>query len=166
MTTDILANVVRDGRLIRLARAVKPADKLSDVRVLEKLEIERRYWVDQGVDWGIVTKGDIPNVLVRNIEWCHSFGSVANLAQPYSGYYAEMAALIAREVPGRPRLTLQQFCEEMDLRFALNASTSLMLVRHLLASRVLICNMSQPIDDSVLMDRFQLGGQAAGRVSA
>jgi hypothetical protein len=48
---------------------VKPAAELDKARVLEKLEIERRYWQEQGIDWGIITEKDIQSVLVRNIAW-------------------------------------------------------------------------------------------------
>jgi hypothetical protein len=43
MTTDFLIDVVRDGRPTLLARAVKPAGELDNLRAQEKLEIERRY---------------------------------------------------------------------------------------------------------------------------
>jgi hypothetical protein len=69
MTTDFLLDTVVDGRPMQAARAVKPAAKLADRRVLEKLEIERRYWVQRGVDWGIVTERDLPPVLIENLTW-------------------------------------------------------------------------------------------------
>jgi hypothetical protein len=157
MTTDFLVDSFRQGKLVRLARAVKPAEKLGDERVIQKLEIERRYWIEEGVDWGIVTERDIPKIVVRNIEWVHGCASVEDLAQPYPGYFAEKAALIAREVPAaRADLKLGEFCAEKDSRFAMLASTSLMLIRHLLATKVLICEMSEPLDDAAPMARFQL----------
>lgn len=72
MTTDFLFDVIQDGRTTLMARAVKPAAELDKPRVLEKLEIERRYWLEHGVEWGIVTEKDIPPVAVRNISWVHS----------------------------------------------------------------------------------------------
>ncbi len=146
MTTDFLCDVVRDGRRVLIARSVKPADKLENDRIVEKQEIERRYWAEQGVDWGIVTDADIPATYTENIGHVHKHASVADLTQPYPGYYAEMAALIAREVPARTYLSLQQFCAEMDLRLKLPPATALMLVRHLIATRALVCDMTKPLD--------------------
>ena len=68
MTTDILLDVVVDGRPMLAARAVKPAADLDDARTLEKLEIERRYWAEQEISWGIVTERDLPPVLIANLE--------------------------------------------------------------------------------------------------
>lgn len=42
-TTDFLIDLEQNGRSVTVARAVKPASKLGDPRVAEKLEIERRY---------------------------------------------------------------------------------------------------------------------------
>lgn len=41
MTTDILLDVVVDGRPMLAARAIKPAADLDDARILEKLEIDQ-----------------------------------------------------------------------------------------------------------------------------
>jgi hypothetical protein len=65
MITDFLVDMVRDGRLVQLARAVKPASELDDQRILEKLDIERLYWREKGVDWGVV-KGNGCGVTARS----------------------------------------------------------------------------------------------------
>lgn len=44
MTTDFVVTVCQPIGVTEQARTVKPKEKLSSVRVLEKLEIERRYW--------------------------------------------------------------------------------------------------------------------------
>jgi hypothetical protein len=43
--------------------------ELNNPRVLEKLEIERRYWLSQGIDWKIVTENEISRQKAKNIEW-------------------------------------------------------------------------------------------------
>ncbi|KAI94320.1 hypothetical protein T281_11610 [Rhodomicrobium udaipurense JA643] len=77
---------------------MKTATDLDKPRTLEKLEIERRYWLEQGVDWGIVTERDIPKVAVRNIAWVHSYGTLSHINQPYPGYLDEMAEHVLREI--------------------------------------------------------------------
>lgn len=57
-----------DGRTQLVARAIKPCSALDDARTLEKLEIERRFWAEREVDWGIVTEHDLPPVLIANLE--------------------------------------------------------------------------------------------------
>lgn len=55
MTTDFLMTVRQDNEIKYLARTIKPSGELYDERVIKKFEIEREYWLDHGVDWGIVT---------------------------------------------------------------------------------------------------------------
>jgi hypothetical protein len=54
------------------ARTIKTTAELSKLRVLEKLEIERRYWRELGVDWKIVTENEIPFLKAKNIEWLYA----------------------------------------------------------------------------------------------
>jgi TnsA-like endonuclease N terminal len=68
MTTDFLITLMIDGKRVERARTVKYADDLQSPRVLEKLEIERRYWEARGISWGIVTEHEIPGVLADNVE--------------------------------------------------------------------------------------------------
>lgn len=166
MTTDFLIDIVRDGKVVLLARAVKRAQDLDDKRVLEKLEIERRYWAEQGVDWGIVTELDIPMVRARNIDWIRHHATVSELTQPYGGYFEEKAAILLRELPYSPKMSLGQFCREMDARLSMEEGTALMLVRHLLGSKALTAPMDEePLDHTIPVDWLQpseAGNRAAG----
>ena len=51
------------------ARTIKQATELTNSRVIEKLEIERRYWQNIGVDWKLVTDKEIDISKARAIEW-------------------------------------------------------------------------------------------------
>jgi hypothetical protein len=54
------------------ARTVKQSTELNNPRVMEKLEIERRYWLSQGIDWKIVTENEISRQKAKNIEWLYT----------------------------------------------------------------------------------------------
>ncbi|KAA1057044.1 TnsA endonuclease N-terminal domain-containing protein [Azospirillum argentinense] len=136
MTTDLVVDVVRDGRLVTLARTVKPSGELAKPRTLEKLEIERRYWTEQRIDWGILTEKEVPIFVATSILWVHGYGYLDNLSQPYPGYYEEKAALIRRELPSWPgQLPLGRFCTEMDNQLGMERGVALFLVRYLLATK-------------------------------
>lgn len=68
MTTDFYITLKRDDKKIYLARTVKPSKELEDPRVIEKFEIEREYWLRNGIDWAIVTERELPMVFVKNIQ--------------------------------------------------------------------------------------------------
>lgn len=158
MTTDFVIDVERNGRRFLMAWAIKPADELDKPRIIEKLEIERRYWQEQGAEWAVITEHEIPRVMADNIAWVHSYGAVENLAQPYSGYFVEKAALLLREVSAYRRQALSQFAVDMDLRLSMETGTALMLVRHLTATRALSYPMDQPLDPSSPMALFAVPG--------
>ncbi|WP_287999564.1 TnsA endonuclease N-terminal domain-containing protein [Acidiphilium sp.] len=166
MTTDIVVDVVRDGRSVILARAVKPANLLDKPRIIEKLEIERRYWLERGAEWGIVTERDIPKTVVRNVAWVHNFISLDQLSQLHPGYLAEKAAQVLQEISGwtgdRP---LSDFCGGMDAHFAVPSGTCLMLVRHLLATKRLSCDMTKSLDDTASVGRLRAVSTEFGRAT-
>jgi hypothetical protein len=67
MTTDLLVARQHEGGSICEARAIKYESELKRPRVLEKLEIERRYWKRRNIDWGIIRECDIHQPLIDNI---------------------------------------------------------------------------------------------------
>ncbi|WP_372023739.1 TnsA endonuclease N-terminal domain-containing protein [Tistrella mobilis] len=171
MTTDFLVDFSIDGSTRRVAYAVKPSKALTEartaVRTVEKLEIERLYWLAKGVSWGIVTEGEISKPLVRNISWVHSYRDVEGYDnQPYPGYLAEKADLILMELPSWRDASLRQACQELDLRFVMQTGTARLLVRHLIACKRLVCDMTLPLDDSAPVSRFQVATavQKVGRL--
>ena len=162
-TTDLVVDLEQDGKLMTFARSIKPAEALSNPRTIEKLEIERRYWTDQGVDWGIVTERELPAVLIRNLEFLQGYARLDDLSQPFEGYYRERAALIAAELEARPDITLQAFCARMDDRLGHDTGGALLLVRHLLATKVWRVDMKQPVTDDMPMRTFRRSAGAGMR---
>ncbi|WP_243055068.1 TnsA endonuclease N-terminal domain-containing protein [Pseudomonas sp. BP01] len=71
MTTDFLLTVKQpNGDFKTVARTIKYQHDLKGkdaVRTLEKLEVERRFWMSQGVDWSIVTEELFTPDLIKNL---------------------------------------------------------------------------------------------------
>jgi hypothetical protein len=72
MTTDFLVTANKNGKIIQYARTVKPSTDLSNERVIEKFEIERRYFCSKNIDWGIITEKELSDVFINNMEILHS----------------------------------------------------------------------------------------------
>lgn len=70
MSSDFLVNTT-DASQPKFALQAKYAEALSDARTIEKLELERRYWLQKGVPWWLITEKDIPNVVTQNISWLY-----------------------------------------------------------------------------------------------
>lgn len=71
MTTDFLLTVKQpSGDFKTVARTIKYQHDLEGrdaMRTLEKLEVERRFWMSQGVDWSIVTEELFTPDLIKNL---------------------------------------------------------------------------------------------------
>lgn len=71
MTTDFLLTVREpDGSFKSVARTVKYRSDLvgkGSKRTLEKLDVERRFWNSQGVDWTIITDEFFTPDLIKNL---------------------------------------------------------------------------------------------------
>ena len=71
LTTTFMLTVKKGVETVQNARTYIPAKRLG-AKVAEHLELEKRYFVAKGIDWGIITEREIPKFLVENIEWVHS----------------------------------------------------------------------------------------------
>lgn len=58
-----------DGEEKLIARTVKNTSELNKKITMEKLEIERRYWMQRGIEWKIITEKQLPKQIAKNIEW-------------------------------------------------------------------------------------------------
>lgn len=162
-TTDMVIDLERDGKIVTVARTIKTADDLGKPRTIEKLEIERRYWAAQCVDWGIITERELPPVFCRNLELLQGCATLDDLNQPFEGYHRERAGLIAAELSRWPTATLQQLCQAMETRLGLDPGGALLLVRHLLAAKIWRVDMMQPIVETMPMQAFWSSTEAGTR---
>ena len=145
MTTDFLVTVQNGIQEVVYAYTVKYAKDLSKRRVMQKFEIERVYWKRRDTPWGIITELDIDHILVQNVEWFHFYRQLRSLAPLSEATVRKIEAFLV------PRLKLQQtplrkLTDESDQELSLKPGTSLLVVRHLIASRQINVNMKVPIE--------------------
>lgn len=69
LTTDLLVTKLIGGVPNYLAIAVKPAAKLLEKSILDKLEIERLWWNSIGVEWVLATEEDVSEAVGDNLMW-------------------------------------------------------------------------------------------------
>ena len=143
MTSDFRITTA-DGRDV--VRTVKKSGELRKRRTIEKLEVERYYWENQGIDWGIVIAEEIPKTFVRNIHWVHPhlrFDPSPSWSEPYELIVAHFTTLVReRDAP------LVRLAKEVDTSYRLEKGSALALARHLIASRKWKINMELRINPS------------------
>ena len=154
MTTDFLVDVQGEDRTIQQARTVKPAEQLDHPRILEKLEIERRYWQAREVDWGIVTENEIPVVQSANIRLLHGYQQLEERLSEHTKCSEVIQYLLDYQYP----CCLGDLVANCDDTLHLSRGTVLTVLYHLLATHQLTFNLAEALtEQSVLSVSKEVG---------
>ena len=139
MTTDFLVDYrCPDGSSAQIAVCVKPAALLDDGRVLEKIEIERRYWARFGVQLQILTEHEVHGRRRDILQWLYEWRWLDAVSVPHTGYWQErcdalLAELLATDASADVRLS--HFLAETESRHGWQKGEALSAFRHLGATR-------------------------------
>ena len=130
MTTDLLLDIRQGDRVVNQAVSVKYRNDLDDVRVLEKQELERRYWESENVDWFPFTENDVPLKLIQNIKWIipHLHNNELDEQNVY-----ETFELMSRFFQLHPGEKVSVVLQSLDEREHAENGSYLQYFRHLLA---------------------------------
>jgi len=146
MTTDFMINIrTSSGQLKNIARTIKPSGDLEKKSVIDKYEIERCYWEKKGIDWGIATEHEIERNLSGNIEWLHMCYRYEDLEFNDRRYFEELATILTSRLY-KLDIPLNSLLTNLDFEYRTEAGTFLKILKHLLASKKLFIDMTQPID--------------------
>ncbi len=151
MTTDFLITLMIDGKRVERARTVKYADDLQSPRVLQKLEIERRYWEARGISWGIVTEHEIPGVLADNVEILYPFRYL-DADSRYSRRELYSAATALTQAVRESTLSLRHLAFDYDTILGFDPGTCLSIAYFLIANRYWEIDMYTPIQPGKHLD--------------
>ncbi len=151
MTTDFLITLMIDGKRVERARTVKYADDLQSPRVLQKLEIERRYWEARGISWGIVTEHEIPGVLADNVEILYPYRYLDEDSR-YSRRELYSAATALTQAVQESKLSLRHIALDCDAIIGFDPGTCLSIAYFLIANRYWEIDMYTPIQPGKGLD--------------
>ena len=140
MTTDFVITTLEGLK----ARSVKLSSELSNPRVLEKLEIERRYWKNRGVDWRIVTEKQIDFQKARNLEWIGR--SQDYPSQLPEGVRVEETMSYFLELYTSTTLPVTDISRIMEETFGLAPGLGLTAYQYLLLHKRIEADLSRPMD--------------------
>jgi hypothetical protein len=129
------------------ARTVKMTSELSNARVLEKLEIERRYWAVNGVDWKLVTEKEISYRRARNIEWLYSAQDF-DAAQDQSGILSHAKNMIMR-MYGYSEFSVVDIAQTVEEDFCLARGIGLLLFKQLVLSKEIHVDLDSQLNLSM-----------------
>lgn len=140
MSTDFLLDINRDGKFVSQAVSVKYRSDLEDERVIEKQELERRYWEGEKTEWFLFTEKEVPMTLVQNIKWLiphlHSFD--LNVEGQLKAF-----EIIHKTIQSFPEEKIPIVLKTLDERQGDEPGTHLAYLRHLLAQSAFTWDMAK-----------------------
>ena len=145
VTTDFLLTVKIGNDLVSFARTFKRTIDLHGERLFEKLEIERVYWDECGVDWGIVTDADVPEVMWHNLDWIYDCWDINNLEPLTPEEVRQIGRALVKDVSKLRIVTISTFCSSWDLKLALGPGSCLRVARFLFANKIFRADMTVEI---------------------
>jgi hypothetical protein len=156
MTTDLL--LTRRGG--RHAYSVKYVDALSGKgarRVLEKLEIERRYWKLKGVPFTLVTELHLSKIRRDNLAWLHPYHDVTRYPWPRVGYWRDRGGDLLRVLRSvQPFATIQVLIAKLEGSGAFEEGEVLSVLRWLMSAKIVGFDMSRRFDVRWPVDKLTI----------
>ncbi|HEY7125342.1 MAG TPA: TnsA endonuclease N-terminal domain-containing protein [Ktedonobacterales bacterium] len=168
VTTDFVITLLTEKGAADQALAVKYAKHLDDNRVVEKLEIERRYWESKNIDWNFMTEHDISETVWRNVEDLHSYRERRFLYPLSDREVSDISIALTQRIV-QPNAVLAEVTQVCDNLFHMPPGTSTKVARHLMANRIWQIDIEYRINPRqrlVFLESPQiaaiLGSEAAG----
>lgn len=161
MTTDLLIKLRKQSRLIAIQ--IKPSEQLDDPRVIEKLELERRYWARKKVTFLILTEKDIPKSVVENVQWLQPM-----LAESLTTSELEHKLQLYRHISTQCLVTMpiRMLSQQIDIAYDLPMGESLKDLRKLVAHRYISVDLAHPFYELTVKDILDGSDTSRGQVYA
>jgi len=145
MTSDFLVDSSSHKQFVI---QVKPLSELSDPRTIEKLEIERRYWVSKDIPWYIITEKELNPTVLDNIKWLYSsqedtqdFSQLLNALNNFE--FACQQHL---------QMKLSDICKFIDREYQQDLGQSLADLKQLMAHRLIKFDITQKFKELRVKD--------------
>lgn len=155
MTTDFLITIkTEEGEVKELARTLKYKDELLEKRIVEKFELERLYFENRGINWGIVTNEEIDKQLAQNLADTHAYYDLAEIEAFATMKPWEVQELIDvfLECCVTYKDSLRSMCIQFDKAMSLEKGSGITLFKHLLWAKLIAIDLTKAINWSEHID--------------
>lgn len=150
-TTDFFITVEENGVKRNIARTLKYSHDLEKKRVIEKFEIERSYWLEKDVDWGIVTEKDINMTVVNNIIWIHKSYYLEDIIDIECGlnkdklieYLIKLIDSISNK--NSENLKIFNLLNSLDMKYSAKDGTFLYLLKYSIINNIIDVDMEKDL---------------------
>lgn len=129
------------GRDEQTAISVKSLSELERKTVIEKLEIERRYWEAKGIRFAIITEKEIDKQMVNNILWVREVRNDKSIKDK-----EELAEKLYYFMEGNKDIVINKLLNDFDKKEGVKEGTGIFLFRYLIALKQIIVDMKKSIN--------------------
>ncbi|HHF2952387.1 TnsA endonuclease N-terminal domain-containing protein [Vibrio sp. HS-50-1] len=156
ITTDQLLTIGSPKGTVYHAVSVKPEDDSSDLRVLEKIDIERVFWELIGVKFSYFTGNELTQVQSCNLQWVTSpfRHNPVSFSSDQIGYALSIFSV--------RQYFIEDLCNQLILLNVTTHEDALLLIRFLIADRYIGVDLSTNIVESGLIDVKSVAEQQGG----
>lgn len=139
--TNFLVTTKRDNVEEQVAISVKSLSEIERRTVIEKMEIERRFWKSKGVRFYVLTEKEINKQLVDNIKWIRE-----TLIDKSIENKRELADQLYYFLQENKQEKLNDVLAEFDENFGAKKGTALFIFRYLIGIKEVAVDMEKNID--------------------
>ena len=139
--TNFFISIIRNKCEEQVAISVKSLSELERKTVIEKMEIERRYWKAKGISFHVITEKEIDKQFVENIKWVRE-SFIDKSIEKKEELKEKLYYFLQEYKEKRIMDALNNFNEDEKLK----AGTALFILRYLIAVREVEINMKEKLD--------------------
>ncbi|MBV7276467.1 heteromeric transposase endonuclease subunit TnsA [Clostridium sp. PL3] len=139
--TNFLVTTERDNVEEQIAISVKSLSEIERRTVIEKIEIERRFWRAKGIRFYVVTEKEINKQLVDNIKWVRETLIDKNVENK-----RELAEHLYYFLQENKQEKLSDVLGKFDDNVGAKKGTALFIFRYLIGIKEIVVDMEKSID--------------------
>lgn len=141
--------VTRSGIKIR---SVKERKELKDIQVREKQEIERRFWLEYGYEWKIITDREIDYQKAENLAWLRRRARYLSEVVPCSKDAEEAVYCFAEEY-NDSILPVSVIACDIEEAFGFEPGTGVSIFAKAVQEKVIDIDICRPLDMTAVRSR-------------
>lgn len=139
--TNFLIKASKNGTYEQIAISVKSLSELQRKTVIEKMEIEQRYWKAKGIKFYLITEKEIDKKFVENIKWVRE-SLIDNTVQNKK----EVAEKLYYFMQKNTERIIQEVLDEFEEENKVKKGMGLFALRYLIGNREIYIDMKNDID--------------------
>ncbi|MDD9267871.1 TnsA endonuclease N-terminal domain-containing protein [Paenibacillus sp. GCM10023248] len=145
ITSDFCFKKIQEGEAQTVIHTVKPSFDLEDKRVLEKLEIEKLYYTEKGIEWQVITEKNMNKAEIRNLLWIRPAFFIENV-RGYDRIQLNRFVEELKEYILTNNLPIRQTTSLFEKNYKTEPGVFMYLFKHLLATKQIRVDLTKPID--------------------